>query len=44
MTLDPATKAHYDRIAEEMGDDRFFTRRELEALPGLLGAGEAPLA
>lgn len=44
MALDPQTRQHYDRIAREMGDDRFFTRRELDTLPGMLQRGEEVLA
>jgi hypothetical protein len=44
MTIDRKTKETYDRIAKEMGDDRFFTRKELEHLPAMLQPGEDVLA
>jgi hypothetical protein len=37
-------KAEYDRIAKEIGDDQFFTRKELNHLPEVLGDGEVVLA
>ncbi|MDH4458188.1 MAG: PH domain-containing protein [Nevskia sp.] len=37
-------KAEYDRIAKELGDDQFFTRKELNHLPQILGDGEQVLA
>ena len=33
-------KAQYSRIAKEIGDDRFFTRKELNHLPQILADGE----
>lgn len=44
MAFDRKTKETYDRIAKEMNDDRFFTRKELEHLPGMLQSGEDVLA
>ncbi|NKL21818.1 PH domain-containing protein [Rhizobium leguminosarum] len=37
-------KKEYDRIAKEMGDDQFFTKKELNHLPEVLGDGEQVLA
>lgn len=37
-------KAEYDRIAKEMGDDQFFTKKELHHLPNVLANGEQVLA
>jgi hypothetical protein len=37
-------KNEYDRIAKEMGDDQFFTRKELSYLPEALRDGEQILA
>ncbi len=37
-------KAEYDRIAKEIGDDQFFTRRELNYLPEILQDNEQILA
>ncbi len=37
-------KEQYDRIAQEMGDARFFTRKELNHLPEVLMEGEQVLA
>lgn len=37
-------KAEYKRIAQEMGDDQFFTKRELAYLPSALADGEQVLA
>ena len=37
-------KQEYDRIAKEMGDDRFFTKKELNHLPNVLSDGEQVLA
>lgn len=34
----------YERIAKETGDDKFFTRKELNHLPQVLSAGEQVLA
>lgn len=33
-------KAEYDRIGKEMGDDRFFTKKELDYLPEVMQDGE----
>ncbi|MDR1850428.1 MAG: PH domain-containing protein [Zoogloeaceae bacterium] len=37
-------KREYDRIAKEIGDDQFFTKKELNHLPEILSAGEQVLA
>lgn len=37
-------KAEYSRIAAEMGDDQFFTKKELNHLPQILADGEQILA
>lgn len=37
-------KPQYDRIAAEMGDDQFFTKKELKHLPEVLADGEQVLA
>lgn len=37
-------KNEYNRIAKEIGDDQFFTKRELSHLPKILGDGEQVLA
>lgn len=37
-------KARYNEIAKEMGDDQFFTKRELNHLPHVLQEGEQVLA
>lgn len=37
-------KKEYNRIAEEMGDDQFFTKKELNYLPEALREGEQVLA
>lgn len=37
-------KQQYDRIAKEMGDDQFFTKKELNHLPEILADGEQVLA
>lgn len=37
-------KAEYDRIAKELGDDQFYTKKELNHLPEILSDGEAVLA
>jgi hypothetical protein len=37
-------KAEYTRIAKEIGDDQFFTRKELNHLPHILADGEQVLA
>lgn len=37
-------KAEYKRIASEMGDDSFFTRKEMEHLPDAMNEGEQLLA
>ena len=37
-------KAEYDRIAKELGDDQFFTKKELNHLPEILIDGEQVLA
>jgi hypothetical protein len=37
-------KAEYNRIAREIGDDRFFTKKELNHLPEILMDGEQVLA
>lgn len=39
-----ALKAEYNRIAAEIGDDQFFTKKELNHLPEVLAAGEQILA
>lgn len=39
-----ALKAEYQRIADEMGDDQFFTKKELNHLPEILADGEQILA
>lgn len=36
-------KKEYDRIAQEIGDDQFFTKKELNYLPEVLQAGEQVL-
>lgn len=37
-------KREYDRIAKEIGDDQFFTKKELNHLPKVLSDGEQVLA
>lgn len=37
-------KKEYDRIARDIGDDQFFTKRELNHLPEILADGEQVLA
>ena len=37
-------KREYDRIAKEIGDDQFFTKKELNHLPEILSDGEQVLA
>ena len=37
-------KREYDRIAKELGDDQFFTKKELNHLPEVLSNGEQVLA
>lgn len=37
-------KREYDRIAKEIGDDQFFTKKELNHLPQILADGEQVLA
>lgn len=37
-------KREYDRIARELGDDQFFTKKELNHLPQVLSDGEQVLA
>ena len=37
-------KEHYKKIAREMGDDQFFTKKELNYLPEILRDGEEVLA
>ena len=37
-------KAEYSRIAQEIGDDQFFTKKELNHLPEILADGEQVLA
>jgi hypothetical protein len=37
-------KKQYDLIAKDMGDDQFFTKKELNHLPEVLGDGEQVLA
>jgi hypothetical protein len=37
-------KREYDRIAKELGDDQFFTKKELNHLPEILSTGEQVLA
>ena len=37
-------KREYDRIAKEVGDDQFFTKKELNHLPEILSDGEQVLA
>ena len=37
-------KREYDRIAKEIGDDQFFTKKELNHLPEVLSDGEQVLA
>lgn len=37
-------KREYDRIAAEIGDDQFFTKKELKHLPEVLADGEQVLA
>lgn len=37
-------KAEYKRIADEMGDAQFFTKKELNHLPAILAPGEQVLA
>ncbi|EOZ4774653.1 PH domain-containing protein [Pseudomonas aeruginosa] len=39
-----ALKAEYNRIAAEIGDDQFFTKKELNHLPEVLATGEQVLA
>lgn len=39
-----ALKAEYNRIAAEIGDDQFFTKKELNHLPEVLASGEQVLA
>ena len=36
-------KREYDRIAKELGDDQFFTKKELNHLPEVLSDGEQVL-
>lgn len=38
--MDRALRAKYDAIAYQMGDDRFFTKKELRYLPETLAPGE----
>lgn len=37
-------KKEYDRIASEVGDDQFFTKKELNYLPEVLNEGEQVIA
>ncbi|MGH8273023.1 MAG: hypothetical protein ACRES9_02020 [Gammaproteobacteria bacterium] len=37
-------KVEYKRIAKEIGDDQFFTKKELNYLPEILADGEQILA
>lgn len=37
-------KREYDRIAKEIGDDQFFTKKELNHLPEILSDGEQVIA
>jgi hypothetical protein len=37
-------RAEYKRIADEIGDDQFFTKKELNHLPEILSEGEQVLA
>lgn len=37
-------KLEYDRIAKEIGDDQFYTKKELNHLPEILSEGEQVLA
>ena len=37
-------RAEYDRIAKEIGDDQFFTKKELNYLPEILQDGEQVIA
>ena len=37
-------RREYNRIAEELGDDQFFTKKELNHLPEILAEGEQVLA
>jgi hypothetical protein len=37
-------KKHYDEIAKKIGDDQFFTKKELNYLPEILSEGEEVLA
>src|SRR3954451_16863952 len=37
-------RAEYSRIAQEIGDDQFFTKKELKHLPDVLAEGEQVLA
>ncbi|MCK4636084.1 MAG: PH domain-containing protein [Candidatus Moranbacteria bacterium] len=37
-------KREYDKIAREIGDDQFFTKKELDHLPNVLQDGEQVLA
>lgn len=37
-------KKEYDRIAREVGDDQFFTKKELNYLPEILSPGEQVVA
>ena len=37
-------KNEYEKIAKEMGDDQFFTKKELNYLPEILMEGEQVLA
>lgn len=39
-----ALKVEYDRIAAQIGDDQFFTKKELNHLPEVLADGEQVLA
>ncbi|HBP0459531.1 hypothetical protein IPC353_10975 [Pseudomonas aeruginosa] len=39
-----ALRAEYNRIAAEIGDDQFFTKKELNHLPEVLADGEQVLA
>lgn len=40
----PERQAYYNQIAQEMGDDQFFTKKELHYLPEVLQDGERVLA
>lgn len=37
-------KREYNRIAKELGDDQFFTKKELNHLPAVLSSGEQVMA